>query len=130
MTKTVGRAMQEAASLLARHGIPDAGRDVRYLMAAALGVPRDRLTLHERDPQQSASRIKFDNFVAARFGREPISRILGVRAFYGRDFKVTPYVLDPRPETETLIELALQEPFSEVLDLGTGSGCIAITLLA
>lgn len=127
---TVGKAMQAAAALLAQNGIPNAGQDVRYLMAAALGISRDRLTLHEREEQAPDSRITFDNYVAARLGREPVSRILGVRNFYGRDFKVTPYVLDPRPETETLIELALQEPFAEVLDLGTGSGCIAVTLLA
>ena len=127
---TVGRAMQQAASLLARQGIPDAGRDVRYLMAAALGISRDRLILQEPEALEPGPHSTFDRFVAARLGREPVSRILGVRAFYGREFKVTPYVLDPRPETETLIDLALDEPFTSVLDLGTGSGCIALTLLA
>ncbi len=128
--ETVGRAMQAAAAYLTRQGVPDAGRDVRYLMAAALGIGRDRLILHERDELGYEAEAAFDGFVAARSGREPVSRILGERLFFGRAFKVTPYVLDPRPETETLIEVALRAPFSEVLDLGTGSGCIALTLLA
>lgn len=127
---SVGRAMHTAAAFLTRQGVPDAGRDVRYLMAAALGIERDRLILHEHDELSAEARGVFDGFVTARLGREPVARILGERLFYGRSFKVTPYVLDPRPETETLIEVALSEPFSEVLDLGTGSGCIALTLLA
>ncbi|MCL4676536.1 MAG: peptide chain release factor N(5)-glutamine methyltransferase, partial [Pararhodobacter sp.] len=60
----------------------------------------------------------------------PISQITGRRAFWGRDFIVTPDVLDPRPETETLVAAALQQPFSSVLDLGTGSGALLLTLLA
>jgi release factor glutamine methyltransferase len=55
---------------------------------------------------------------------------VGARAFWGREFRVTRDVLDPRPETETLVALALAEPFARVLDLGTGSGCILVTLLA
>ena len=65
-----------------------------------------------------------------RARREPFSHISGRRLFYKSSFTVTPDVLDPRPETETLVELALTEPFTRVLDLGTGSGCILISLLA
>lgn len=64
-----------------------------------------------------------------KFGT-PLSRIVGQRLFYGREFVLSPAVLDPRPETECLVEAALAEPFAQVLDLGTGSGCIAVTLLA
>jgi release factor glutamine methyltransferase len=60
----------------------------------------------------------------------PVSHILGGRDFYGRWFKVTPDVLDPRPETEILVAQALQRPFTRVLDMGVGSGCILVTLLA
>lgn len=59
-----------------------------------------------------------------------MSHLLGYRDFWSYRFKVTPDVLDPRPETETLIEAALAQPFDSVLDLGTGSGCILLTLLA
>lgn len=59
----------------------------------------------------------------------PVSKIIGQRDFWKRSFKVTPDVLDPRPDTETLVEAALTVPFERVLDLGTGSGCILISLL-
>ena len=68
--------------------------------------------------------------MSLRAVRVPVSQLVGARAFYGRDFKVSRDVLDPRPETETLIELALGAPFARVLDLGIGSGCILVTLLA
>ncbi|MGR3511803.1 MAG: peptide chain release factor N(5)-glutamine methyltransferase [Paracoccaceae bacterium] len=73
---------------------------------------------------------RFADLVQRRAAREPFSHIAGYRDFWKHRFKVTPDVLDPRPETETLVELALSEPFSKVLDLGTGSGCILISLLA
>lgn len=71
----------------------------------------------------------FDVAIARRVAREPFSHIAGFRDFWKSRFKVTPHVLDPRPETETLIEAALSEPFTRVLDLGTGSGCILVSLL-
>lgn len=72
----------------------------------------------------------FADLVKRRVAREPFSHIAGYRDFWKHRFRVTPDVLDPRPETEALVELALQEPFTKVLDLGTGSGCIIISLLA
>ncbi|MBT8460052.1 MAG: peptide chain release factor N(5)-glutamine methyltransferase [Boseongicola sp.] len=105
-------------------------RDARRLMTAALGVNTDRLTLHLRDDLPEAARRLFHKFCERRVQREPVSRILGGRLFYGRWFKNNPHVLDPRPETEILVELALLRDFETFLDIGTGSGCIAITLLA
>ena len=61
---------------------------------------------------------------------QPVAQIVGARAFAGHDFKVTPQVLDPRPETETLVAAALDAEFARVLDLGTGSGAILLALLA
>ena len=113
--------MRRAALQLREQGIPDAARDVRILMAEAMGIARDRVMLEQAADLTPEARIRFENFVTARKAREPVSRIIGRRNFYGRDFKVTPYVLDPRPETEGLIELALSEPFETCLDLGTGS---------
>ncbi len=72
----------------------------------------------------------FEELVERRASREPFSHIAGYREFWTHRFRVTPDVLDPRAETETLVELALSEPFTKVLDLGTGSGCIVISLLA
>jgi release factor glutamine methyltransferase len=75
---------------------------------------------------------EFETLLARRAAREPVSRILGRREFYGRSFLVTGDVLDPRPDTETLVEAALRlMPASAgILDLGTGSGAIIVTLLA
>jgi release factor glutamine methyltransferase len=67
--------------------------------------------------------------VARRARHEPISHISGKRAFWMHEFEVTPDVLDPRPDTETLVEAALKHRFDTVLDLGTGSGCILLSLL-
>ena len=83
-------------------------------------------------PPDAAAR--FSSFTQRRLKFEPVSRILGNREFYGRNFRVTADVLDPRADTETLIEAVLalakdQGPI-RILDLGTGSGAIAVTLLA
>ena len=77
---------------------------------------------------------RFSLLIARRSRFEPVSRILGTREFYGRSFRVTPDVLDPRADTETLIAAALGlvrgREALRILDLGTGSGAIAVTLLA
>lgn len=127
---TAAEAMAAAASRLRAAGVPDPARDARLLLAHAASVDAARVTLIA--PEEIAPEIaeRYENLVALRAVRVPVSQLVGSRAFYGRDFKISRHVLDPRPETETLIELALGEPFETVLDLGTGSGCILVTLLA
>ncbi|SLN18638.1 peptide chain release factor N(5)-glutamine methyltransferase [Pseudooctadecabacter jejudonensis] len=73
---------------------------------------------------------RFEAAVTRRAARVPMSHVLGYRDFWKHRFTVTSDVLDPRPETETLVEAALEVPFRKVLDLGTGSGAIIISLLA
>ncbi len=119
-----------ATRAFAAAGIADPGRDARRLFSHALGIEPGRLTLILPDEVAAATQIAFDALIARRLLREPVSHLTGTRGFYGRDFKVNGAVLDPRPETETLIEAALSLPFKRVLDLGTGSGCILLTLLA
>lgn len=111
-------------------GVPDAGRDARRLMAHALEVPPARLSLALPEPMTVEAQARFATLIARRAERVPLSHITGEREFWGRAFRVTGDVLDPRPETETLIAAALEAPFASVLDLGTGSGCILLTLLA
>lgn len=123
-------ALAAATQRLRAAGVPDASRDARRLLAHALGVAPTRLTLHLADPMPELAVEAYEQAIARRARREPVSHITGTRAFWGRDFRVTGDVLDPRPETETLVDLALQAPFRRVLDLGTGSGCILLTLLA
>lgn len=121
-------ALAEAAARLAAAGVELPARDARLLMAHALGVAPDRLALAEALPEAAAAR--FAALVEARAARRPLSQLTGRRAFWRHDFRVTPDVLDPRPETETLVAAALAEPFDRVLDLGTGSGAILLSLLA
>ncbi|ARE39657.1 Protein-N(5)-glutamine methyltransferase PrmC [Rhodovulum sp. P5] len=127
---TGAEALSHAVARLRQAGIPDAPRDARRLLAHVLNIDPGRLTLILPDPVADAVLPVLDIALDRRVAREPVSHITGRRAFYGRDFIVTPDVLDPRPETETLIAAALACPFSRVLDLGTGSGCILLTLLA
>ncbi|MDA5094597.1 peptide chain release factor N(5)-glutamine methyltransferase [Aliiroseovarius sp. KMU-50] len=111
-------------------GVEGAAGDARALLAHVLGVERGRLTLILPDPVSHEQQTAFDRVIEARVNRQPVAQIIGKRHFYGRDFIVTGDVLDPRPETEELVAAALQAPFERVLDLGTGSGCILLTLLA
>ena len=80
-----------------------------------------------------AQRKQIDNIIERRVAGEPLTRILGIREFWGLEFEVTPDVLDPRPDTETLVEAVLKktqkDPSLKILDLGTGTGCIPISLL-
>lgn len=126
---TAQQALTLAARDLAGAGVETPMGDARRLLAFVLEIPADRLTLHLHDPLITAAHTAFQAAIARRASREPLSHITGKRLFWNRSFTVTPDVLDPRPETETLIAAALELPFSRVLDLGTGSGCILTTLL-
>ncbi|MCA3441588.1 MAG: peptide chain release factor N(5)-glutamine methyltransferase [Rhodobacter sp.] len=127
---TGAEALRAALPRLQAAGVEGAARDLRLLLAFATGIPPDRLTPVLADPLPGAAAARFEAAVLARVARQPVSQIVGGRLFWGRWFRVTPDVLDPRPETETLIAAALDGEFSRVLDLGTGSGAILITLLA
>ncbi|MGB0901336.1 peptide chain release factor N(5)-glutamine methyltransferase [Halocynthiibacter sp.] len=111
-------------------GIADAARDARRLMSWALEVDASRLTLMLGDDISDDARARFEKAIERRSCHVPVSHITGTRAFYGRDFHVSCVVLDPRPETELLVEIALQHPATRLLDLGTGSGAIAVSVLA
>ncbi|WP_238370669.1 peptide chain release factor N(5)-glutamine methyltransferase [Heliomarina baculiformis] len=127
---TAGEAMANAAARLRAAGIPDPARDARILLAHAARVEASRVTLIAPEDLAPEIEERFEQLIALRSIRVPVSQLIGERAFYGRRFKVSRDVLDPRPETETLIEAALSEPFRNLLDLGVGSGCILVTLLA
>lgn len=127
---TAAQAMVAATARLRAAGVPDPARDARVLLAHAARIEASRVTLiapEELDPDIGE---RYEQLISLRAIRVPVSHLLGEREFYGRRFKVSGEVLDPRPETETLIEAALAEPFDHVLDLGIGSGCILVTLLA
>lgn len=127
---TAAQAMVAATARLRAAGIDEPARDARVLLAHAARIEAARVTLIA--PEDLAPDIgeRYDQLISLRAVRVPVSHLVGERAFYGRRFKVSADVLDPRPETETLIEAALSMPFDRVLDLGIGSGCILVTLLA
>ncbi len=122
--------MTSAATLLA--GSELSRSEARLLLAAALGLPIEALIAHPERAVDDATAHRFADLCARRVRGEPIAYLIGAKEFYGRSFTVSPAVLVPRPETELLVQLALQrlraKPAPRVLDLGTGSGCIAITL--
>ena len=127
---TAAQAMVAAIAKLRLAGVDDPARDARILLAHAAKVDASRVTLIAPDDIAPEISARYEQLIALRTQRVPVSHLIGEREFYGRRFKVSCDVLDPRPETETLIEAALAEPFASVLDIGTGSGCILVTLLA
>lgn len=128
---TLRDALLAAVRRLEAAGVEGAAGDARALLAGAAGVARDRLTLHLGDDLEHGAATLFEAMIARRVARAPVAKILGRRAFWGRDFEVTADVLDPRPETECLIAEALAGAMPQrLLDLGTGSGILAVTLLA
>ncbi len=108
--------------------------EAQCLLQAVLQVNRAHLLAHPEQQLSDEQQTRYDAFFERRLHGEPIAYLLGTREFYGLDFKVTPATLIPRPETELLVELALQRIRTvtghkfRVLDLGTGSGAIALSI--
>ena len=135
---TLADAAAAAARRLEAAGLPaaDSRRDAVRLARAALGWSTADWLTRQHTAAPAAFAAAFDALVSRRAGHEPLAYILGEREFYGRAFRVTPDVLIPRPETELLVESALEvlaarPPGSRpplVVDVGTGSGCIAATI--
>jgi release factor glutamine methyltransferase len=131
---TVGEALRVAEARLKRGGLTGAKAEASALLEALLEMPRSDLLLSRTRPLTAAELTQLENWVARREAREPLQHILGVAHFYGLTLQVTPDTLIPRPETERLVELGLTtlarrlEP--KVLDVGTGSGAIALAVQA
>ena len=123
-------ALRNTARTLSDAGLSGAMTDARALLAHALGLPPEKLTLHLPEVLPPDAEARLAAALSARLTRQPVAQITGKRLFWGRSFIVTPDVLDPRPETECLVATALEQTFRTLLDLGTGSGCILLSLLA
>jgi len=131
VTASAGEALASARRRLQSLGIPHAGREARLLLSHVLRLDEVRLLARPELPLGEGERSRFADLVERRAGGEPTAYLLGRREFYGRTFAVDQRVLVPRPETEHLVEAALAlelPPAPRILDVGTGSGCVAITL--
>lgn len=130
---TIADIIKAGEDILADAGIPDARRDANSLVCLAIGRDRSFIYSHpeyQPTPEETAS---IEQYIRRRAGREPLQYIRGTQEFYGFEFEVTPDVLIPRPETEMIVERAVEilkgsnDP--RFLDLGTGTGCISISII-
>lgn len=130
----VAAVLKAAAKRLESAGCQTARLDARLLVEVASGLSHADMIARADTVLAPPQMERLEEMLARREGGEPVSRILGEREFYGRTFRVTPDVLDPRPDTETLVEAALPLiagiAHPRILDIGTGSGAIIVTLLA
>ena len=134
MVVTIAEALHSGSQSLDRSGVPEARREAASLLAFVLERDRTFLIAHANDELTAKPLEAFQSFIERRAAGEPAQYITGFQDFYGRSFIVTPDVLIPRPETELLVEAAFkylgdQVSPSLICDVGTGSGCIVITLL-
>ncbi|WP_435231716.1 peptide chain release factor N(5)-glutamine methyltransferase [Pseudopelagicola sp. nBUS_20] len=130
MSQTVGGLILAATKALQRVGVASAGRDARALVAMSTSRRTDRLSLELNENVSDAEELILGNVLKDRLQRKPLSQIIGKRQFFEHEFQVTSDTLDPRPETECLVLAALAGPVKRMLDLGTGTGAVAISILA
>jgi len=127
--------LAHARERLVAAGLPphEAALDAEVLARHVLGWDRARLVASAREPASVAFANDYDRLITRRAAREPVAQITGVREFWGLEFEVTRDVLTPRPETEFIVEEALEEfldpeAYISIVDVGTGSGCLAVAL--
>jgi len=130
--RCIGGALEEGTARLAAAGIEAPGHEARLLLAHAMGTPSEMIFAYPERQLVEIAGVYFQGLLCRRARRQPLAQVLGRREFWSLDFKVTPSVLTPRPESETLIEAVLAlcpDTNTRVLDLGTGSGCLLLALL-
>jgi release factor glutamine methyltransferase len=127
--RSIADVLKEATQILQNAGVPEARREAGSLLSFVIGKDRTFLIAHAEAEVNDVDR--FQEAVERRAAGEPLQYITGTQDFFGREFRVTRDVLIPRPETELLVEAALEadKDANLICDVGTGSGCIALTLL-
>lgn len=128
---TIAEALAEATQKLSKRGALTAMQDAKLLLQYATGLSSAGLISKSSEQPDDATMANFFSMVEKRCEGMPVHRIIGYRSFFGRDFSLSPDTLEPRPDTEILVEAALSRMPDEhllFLDIGTGTGCVAITL--
>ncbi len=130
--ESVATVLERTAKKLEAHGIENASKEAEWLLMHVTGRSRLDLIIRPDQGVSPAEEIHLSTLLERRCAREPLQYIIGSADFHGRTFFVNPSVLIPRPETEELVEAVLELPASDVaggvIDLGTGSGCIPISI--
>jgi len=130
---TLGELLKNTRGLFRKAGLPNADLDARVLIRESLVLSNEDFIVNEHEEINEGMHKRAQVFIQRRLLGEPVSKILGKREFWGLEFKVTADTLDPRPETELLVESVLQyarpDQIISILDLGTGTGCILISIL-
>ena len=135
---TIEAWLRDAGQRLKREEIDNPNMDARLLLAHVTGMTSAKI-IAEGERHLTAGQFDLlEQCLQRRLACEPVSRIVGTREFYGRSYRITPATLDPRPDSETLIDVALEQIRAEgwqdkklsIIDVGTGSGCLLLTLLA
>jgi release factor glutamine methyltransferase len=135
VAETIGALLGPAAARLKSAGIEAPLREARLLLGHAAALPQSTLIGWPERPVDAESARRFETLLMRRLAHEPVSRILGRREFWSLDFAVTADTLDPRPDTETLVESVLAQLPNRrtplrLADFGTGTGCILLALLS
>ncbi len=131
---TIATALREGAELLRRAAIANDLLDAQTLLAESLGRDRTWLIINYREPLDDEAHHRYRLLIERRAAGEPLQYIIGRQEFFGLDFEVGPAVLIPRPETELIVEEAIRIasredwPAPTIIDVGTGSGCLAVTI--
>ncbi|MBL8123662.1 MAG: peptide chain release factor N(5)-glutamine methyltransferase [Pyrinomonadaceae bacterium] len=129
----IADAKSTGANRLAESGVPEPVREASLILAFALGKDAAFLYAHPEYELNVDETIRYGNAIERRSAREPLQYIVGIQEFYRHDFLVTPAVLIPRPETEMIVSKSIEflsgRSSPRFLDVGTGSGCIAISIL-
>ena len=133
---TVRDVMRKARDMLAAQGIDEPEPNARALMMHVTGLGPVQMMTEGTSVLTDGQQALFDSMMQRRLGGEPVGRILGERDFWGMTFKLSPGTLEPRPDSEIVVEEALAlaarqpRPPRDILDLGTGTGCLLIALLS
>ena len=133
---SVGALCRELVTAFRASGIPMPELDARILVCHALGITHEDFVASPEARTSALERQLARGYAERRCAREPVSRIVGMREFRGLEFEITPETLDPRPDTETVVDASLEVVGSipcsnrpRILDIGAGSGCVLISLL-